>query len=95
MKIDDASEEEPEELFPDTGKVASSSNRESRKEREGKLKMMMENDDNDEKANDANDDGMRCPILKSSPNVLINYLQKKCPMPQNLKTSPRSLKRNQ
>lgn len=69
MKIDDASEEEPEELFPDTGKAASSGNRESRKDREDKLKMMMENDDNDEMANDANDDGMQCPILESSLNV--------------------------
>ena len=96
MKNDDASEEEPEELFPDSGKTVSSGNRESRKEREDKLKMMMEDDDNDEKANDANDNGTQCPMSTSSASALINYLQtKKCPMLQNPKRSQRSLKRNQ
>lgn len=92
MKNGDASEEEPEELFPDSGKTASTSNRESRKEREDKLKMMME-DDNDEKANNANDNGIRCPHSSPSFNILTDYLQiKKCPMLQNPKRSLRSLK---
>lgn len=44
--LDDASEEEREELFPDQGdKKTEPANRESRKEREEKLKQMMENDD--------------------------------------------------
>lgn len=48
MVLDDASEEEPEELFPDQGdKKTEPANRESRKEREEKLKQMMENDDGD------------------------------------------------
>ncbi|CAL5873249.1 uncharacterized protein PFLUO_LOCUS7518 [Penicillium psychrofluorescens] len=47
--LDDASEEEPEELFPDQGdKKTEPANRESRKEREEKLKQMMENDDGDD-----------------------------------------------
>lgn len=58
--------------------------------------MMMEDDDNDEKANDANDNGTQYPISTSSANALINYLQtKKCPMLQNPKRSQRNLKRNQ
>jgi DNA polymerase delta subunit 3 len=45
--LDDASDEEPEELFPNSGDKASSANRESKKEREEKLKKMMEDDDAD------------------------------------------------
>lgn len=45
VALDDASEEEPEELFPDTGKSAPTANRESKKEREDKLRQMMEDDD--------------------------------------------------
>jgi hypothetical protein len=45
--LDDASEEEPEELFPNSGDKAPPSNRESKKEREEKLKKMMEDDDAD------------------------------------------------
>lgn len=45
--LDDASEEEPEELFPNSGDKALPSNRESKKEREEKLKKMMEDDDAD------------------------------------------------
>ncbi|KAE8355252.1 DNA polymerase subunit Cdc27 [Aspergillus coremiiformis] len=53
--LDDASDEEPEELFPDSGKAASSADasRESRKEREEKLKKMMEDDAEDEEMPDA------------------------------------------
>ncbi|KAJ5611089.1 hypothetical protein N7510_007808 [Penicillium lagena] len=47
--LDDASEEEPEELFPDQGdKKTDPATRESRKDREEKLKQMMENDDGDD-----------------------------------------------
>ena len=53
MNLGDASEEEPEELFANTGKPASTSNRESRKEREDRLKKMME-DDEEETKNDGN-----------------------------------------
>lgn len=52
VNLGDASEEEPEELFPDSGKPASTSNRESRKEREERLKKMMEDDDDEEQGND-------------------------------------------
>ncbi|GKZ58720.1 hypothetical protein AnigIFM49718_004549 [Aspergillus niger] len=48
--LDDASDgdEEPEELFRDSGKSASAGTRESRKEREERLRKMMEDDDEDE-----------------------------------------------
>ncbi|PYH41569.1 uncharacterized protein BP01DRAFT_360219 [Aspergillus saccharolyticus JOP 1030-1] len=46
--LDDASEDEPDELFPDSGKTTITSTRESRKEREEKLRKMMEDDDEDE-----------------------------------------------
>lgn len=45
--LDDASEEEAEELFPDSGEKAATSNQKSRREREEKLKQMMEDDDAD------------------------------------------------
>lgn len=45
--LDDASEDEPEELFPNSGDKAPSANRESKKEREEKLKKMMEEEDGD------------------------------------------------
>ncbi|GKZ19435.1 hypothetical protein AbraIFM66951_011045 [Aspergillus brasiliensis] len=41
-------DEEPEELFRDSGKSASAGTRESRKEREERLRKMMEDDDEDE-----------------------------------------------
>lgn len=40
--LDDASEEEREDLFLDTGTRSSNSKRESKKEREEKLRKMME-----------------------------------------------------
>ncbi|PWY87062.1 hypothetical protein BO94DRAFT_516760 [Aspergillus sclerotioniger CBS 115572] len=48
--LGDASDEdeEPEELFPDSGKSAPAGTRESRKEREEKLRKMMEEEDEDE-----------------------------------------------
>lgn len=46
--LDDASEEEAEELFPNSGDTAAAAaTRESKKEREDKLKAMMEDDDAD------------------------------------------------
>jgi ElaB/YqjD/DUF883 family membrane-anchored ribosome-binding protein len=48
--LDDASEDEQEELFPDTGDKAEKSAaaiRENKREREEKLKQMMETDDAD------------------------------------------------
>lgn len=45
--LDDASEEEQEELFPDSGDKVPSAIREGKKEREEKLKKMMEDDDAD------------------------------------------------
>lgn len=75
MKGGDASEEEPEELFPDTGKAAPTTNRESKKEREERLKKMMEDDDededDDEKAIDANGDGVSHSTETFSLNILI------------------------
>ncbi|KAF9892459.1 hypothetical protein FE257_001568 [Aspergillus nanangensis] len=50
--LDDASEEEVEELFPDSGKSASTNTRETRKEREEKLRKMMEDEDEDEEMPD-------------------------------------------
>ncbi|PYI33987.1 hypothetical protein BP00DRAFT_365821 [Aspergillus indologenus CBS 114.80] len=46
--LDDASEDEPDELFPDSSKSASTSTRETRKEREERLRKMMEDDDEEE-----------------------------------------------
>ncbi|PLB51212.1 hypothetical protein P170DRAFT_355306 [Aspergillus steynii IBT 23096] len=46
--LDDASEEEAEELFPDTGKSSAAGTRESRKEREERLKQMMEDEDEED-----------------------------------------------
>ncbi|KAB8077039.1 hypothetical protein BDV29DRAFT_168990 [Aspergillus leporis] len=48
--LDDAFDDEPEELFPDSAKSASTAaaSRETRKEREEKLKQMMEDDNEDE-----------------------------------------------
>lgn len=45
--LDDASEDEQEELFPNSGDKVPSTNRESKKEREEKLKKMMEEEDAD------------------------------------------------
>ncbi|KAJ9296529.1 hypothetical protein DTO271G3_5227 [Paecilomyces variotii] len=45
--FDDASEEEREDLFLDSGKRTTSQSRESRKEREERLKKMMEEEDED------------------------------------------------
>jgi hypothetical protein len=42
---DASDEEEPEELFPDSGKASTTNNRESRKEREERLRKMMEDED--------------------------------------------------
>ncbi|KAJ5166032.1 hypothetical protein N7492_006328 [Penicillium capsulatum] len=53
MTLDDASEEEAEELFPDTGDKGVSTNRQSKKDREEKLKKMMEDDADDEEMPDA------------------------------------------
>ncbi|KAJ5952760.1 uncharacterized protein N7479_011173 [Penicillium vulpinum] len=50
--LDDASEEEAEELFPDSTDKVAAANRESRKAREEKLKKMMDDDDGDEEADD-------------------------------------------
>ncbi|KAL4871133.1 hypothetical protein BDV12DRAFT_164826 [Aspergillus spectabilis] len=53
VMLDDASEEESEELFPESKKQGTGETRESRKEREEKLKKMMEDDDEDEEMLDA------------------------------------------
>lgn len=45
--LDDASEDEQEELFPDSGTKSTNEIRERKKEREEKLKQMMEDDDAD------------------------------------------------
>ncbi|KAL4883434.1 DNA polymerase subunit Cdc27 [Aspergillus karnatakaensis] len=52
VTLDDASEDELEELFPESKKQDPSETRESRKEREEKLKKMMEDDDEDEEMPD-------------------------------------------
>jgi hypothetical protein len=46
--LDDASEEEAEDLFPDSTDKAAAATRENRKEREEKLKKMMDDDDDEE-----------------------------------------------
>ncbi|KAL4971473.1 DNA polymerase subunit Cdc27 [Aspergillus desertorum] len=51
--LDDASEDEQEELFPESRKEGPSETRESRKEREERLRKMMEDDDEDEDMLDA------------------------------------------
>ncbi|OOQ88412.1 hypothetical protein PEBR_12027 [Penicillium brasilianum] len=66
--LDDASEEEPEELFPNSGDKALPSNRESKKEREEKLKKMMEDDDaDDEEMLDAEEEPQREPTPEEQP----------------------------
>ncbi|KAF7596732.1 hypothetical protein BBP40_000160 [Aspergillus hancockii] len=62
--LDDAFDDEPEELFPDSGKPASSAAapRQTRKERQEKLKQMMEDDDEDEEMPDATE-----PVEESKP----------------------------
>lgn len=45
--LDDASEEEAEELFPDSTAKAAAETRENRKEREERLKKMMDDDDDE------------------------------------------------
>ncbi|PKX99545.1 uncharacterized protein P174DRAFT_437991 [Aspergillus novofumigatus IBT 16806] len=45
---DASDEEEPEELFPDSGKSSTANNRETRKEREERLRKMMEDEDDDD-----------------------------------------------
>ncbi|KAF5866455.1 hypothetical protein ETB97_012007 [Aspergillus alliaceus] len=62
--LDDAFDEEPEELFPDSVKTTSSAaaTRESRKEREERLRKMMEDDDEDEEMLDAAE-----PVEESKP----------------------------
>jgi DNA polymerase delta subunit 3 len=44
---DASDEEEPEELFPESGKSSTTNNRETRKEREERLRKMMEDEDDD------------------------------------------------
>ncbi|KAJ5770284.1 uncharacterized protein N7511_002335 [Penicillium nucicola] len=66
--LDDASEEEPEELFPDSGDKAAAANRESRKEREEKLKKMMDDDEaDDEEMPDAEEEPSREPTPVEQP----------------------------
>ncbi|OGE55600.1 hypothetical protein PENARI_c004G11535 [Penicillium arizonense] len=66
--LDDASEEEPEELFPDSGDKAAAANRESRKEREEKLKKMMDDDEaDDEEMPDADEEPSREPTPIEQP----------------------------
>ncbi|KAF4155453.1 hypothetical protein CNMCM6936_009031 [Aspergillus lentulus] len=45
---DASDEEEPEELFPDSGKSSTANNRETRKQREERLRKMMEDEDDDD-----------------------------------------------
>ena len=47
MVLDDASEEEAEELFPNSTDKAAAPTRENRKEREERLKKMMEDDEDE------------------------------------------------
>ncbi|KAL4787997.1 DNA polymerase subunit Cdc27 [Aspergillus varians] len=54
--LDDASEEEQEELFPESKKEGPSDTRESRKEREDRLRKMMEDDDDDEEEEEEDED---------------------------------------
>lgn len=68
--LDDASEDEQEELFPDTGDKSTAANRESKKEREEKLKQMMEGDDadvSDEEMADAEEEPEREPTPVEQP----------------------------
>ncbi|KAL4733264.1 DNA polymerase subunit Cdc27 [Aspergillus similis] len=51
--LDDASEDEQEELFPESRREGPSETRESRKQREERLRKMMEDDDEDEEMRDA------------------------------------------
>ncbi|KAJ5218883.1 uncharacterized protein N7498_000982 [Penicillium cinerascens] len=67
--LDDASEEEAEELFPNSADTAAAAaTRESKKEREEKLKAMMEDDDaDDEEMPDADEEPVREPTPIEQP----------------------------
>ncbi|KAJ5754439.1 hypothetical protein N7533_003982 [Penicillium manginii] len=66
--LDDASEEEQEELFPESGDKSASANRESKKDREDKLKQMMEDEDaDDEEMPDADEEPEREPTPVEQP----------------------------
>ncbi|KAJ5900708.1 uncharacterized protein N7473_004778 [Penicillium subrubescens] len=68
VMLDDASEEEQEELFPDSGDKVPSAVREGKKEREEKLKKMMEDDDaDDEEMADADEELQREPTPEEQP----------------------------
>ncbi|KAJ5648040.1 hypothetical protein N7490_004412 [Penicillium lividum] len=69
--LDDASDEEQEELFPDTGgksEKSAAEARQTKKEREEKLKQMMETDDaDDEEMPDAGDESEPEPEREQTP----------------------------
>ncbi|KAJ5398101.1 hypothetical protein N7509_006214 [Penicillium cosmopolitanum] len=66
--LDDASEEEQEELFPESGDKSAPANRESKKDREDKLKQMMEDEDtDDEEMPDADEEPEREPTPVEQP----------------------------
>ncbi|KAJ5195971.1 hypothetical protein N7449_006450 [Penicillium cf. viridicatum] len=77
--LDDASEEEAEELFPDSTAKAAAENRENRKEREARLKKMMDDDDDDE----ADDEEM--PDADEEPREPTPVEQPPPPKPAELK----------
>lgn len=87
MVLDDASEEEAEELFPDSTDKVAAATRENRKEREDKLKKMMDEDDDDDEA-----DGMPWPSNANLERNRLTWMQtRKCPMPMKSHGSPRLL----
>jgi aspartate oxidase len=84
--LGDASDddEEQEELFPESKKPASTETRESRKEREDRLRKMMEDDDGMVKSNasqsHANETQRRmkkCQMLQNPAHPLTNRLPNK------------------
>ncbi|KAJ5940267.1 hypothetical protein N7516_000435 [Penicillium verrucosum] len=76
--LDDASEEEAEELFPDSTAKAAAENRENRKEREERLKKMMDDDDDE-----ADDEEM--PDVDEEPREPTPVEQPPPPQPAELK----------
>ncbi|KAL4761059.1 uncharacterized protein BDW70DRAFT_54612 [Aspergillus foveolatus] len=67
--LDDASEDEQEDLFPESRKEGPSETRESRKEREERLRKMMEDDDEDEEMLDATEPPTKSETIDKPPPV--------------------------
>lgn len=96
--LDDASEEEAEELFPDSTDKAVAANREGRKEREERLKKMMDDDEADGMfhvsffgiATNISTQTKKCPMLTKSHHGNLRLLRHH-PQPSQLNSRKKLL----